>query len=297
MDIQFQEFHPLSGHTTFRIGGPARYFLEASSEAELVAALQWGRDRGLPWFVLGGGSNVLISDDGFPGVVVQLGGELGQYTVDENAGVVRAGGGVRLQKMCIDLARQGWPGFEFMSGIPGTVGGAVRINAGTKDGEMKDKFVRARLLGGDLQQREVTAADMRFTYRRSSIFEQPVVVLLASLRLGERTDPAVLRAKIRDIVEDRRRREPRIPRNCGSVFKKTPDGKSAGWYIERAGFKGRQVGDAMVAREHANWILNLGDARCRDVRELIREIQDAVRDRFEIELEREVMYVPEDLRA
>lgn len=291
------EAFPLRLRTTFQIGGPARYYLEAGSRRLLAEALAWCRDEGLPWFVLGAGSNVLVADEGFPGLVIRLGEEFRGYALDEAEGRVRAGAAVRVQKLGVELARHGFGGFEFMCGIPGTVGGAVKINAGTKEGEVKDRFLAAHLLDEAGVERALGAAEMGFAYRSTSLSRRRCVILSADFRLGPRQDPDALSRRVAEILAERREREPRVTRNCGSVFKKTPDGRSAGWWIERAGLKGYRVGDAMVAHEHANWILNLGAATAADVKSVILHVQEEVRERFGVELEREVLFVPGDLPA
>ena len=286
---------PLAPLTTYRIGGPARCYALPETREELADCLKWAKDRRLPWFLLGAGSNVLISDQGFPGLVLKLAGEFTRFSVDETNCTVRAGGALNLPGLSVYLARHGYSGFEFGCGIPGTVGGAVRMNAGTGSGEMKDVFLSAELLSPASRIRTLEARDMDFRYRASALKHSPDIVLEVRFRLGDRKDPAELMKRVKDILLERKRRQPKIRRNCGSVFKNPPGPKSAGYYIEQAGFKGVQEGGARVSPEHANWIVNLGKATAMDVKTLIRRIREAVYKKHHVNLERELLFIPEDL--
>ncbi len=286
---------PLAALTTYRIGGPARYFATPRTREELIDCLAWARERLLPWFLLGAGSNVLISDQGFPGLVLKLAGEFREFSLDENAGIIRAGSAAKLPLLSTYLARRGFSGFVFACGIPGTVGGALRMNAGTKHGEIKDVFVSAELLTPALRKRKIDSKEMHFQYRTSALKDSRDIVLEAQFRLGTRKDPAEIMSNMQQILADRKRRRPKIPENCGSVFKNPPGGRSAGYYIEQAGFKGVQEGRARVSPEHANWIVNLGNATAMDVKALILRIREAVYEKYRVNLERELLFIPEDL--
>lgn len=288
----------LRQHTTYRIGGPAQYYVSVDNLKELRDALQWCQETGVSWFVLGHGSNILVADEGFPGLVLVLGEGFQHIQFHDEQSVVSAGGGCSLPKLGRRLASNGWAGFEFMNVIPGTVGAAVRINAGTTyEGEMKDCIHAVQVLGPDLLVKTFTRDELNFSYRSSRLTENKAIVLNAAFRLAKRDSVKTIQKKIKRIRDKRNQRHPKNHRNCGSVFKKPEHGKSAGWYIEQTGLKGRRIGGAQVALEHANWIVNAGSATAADVKELIRLIQESVFARFDVMLEREVIYIPEDLRG
>jgi UDP-N-acetylmuramate dehydrogenase len=292
---KFKKNHSLSDLTTFRIGGPASYFLTAANNGELRDALMWSRDNGFPWFVLGGGSNLLISDEGFPGLVVRLGKDFSSIEISEKDGTVSAGGAVKLPALSSKLVKEGWGGLEFLSGIPGTVGGAVRMNAGTRDGEIKDRFISTEVLTTELENATYKGDEMGFSYRHSRLAEDGGIVINAVFGLGPRSSPSELGNKVREMILSRKDVQPANNMNCGSVFKNPRGMKPAAWYIQRAGLKGLRVGDAIVSEEHANWIVNLGNASASDVRDLISNIQEIVLEEHGVELEREVICIPEDV--
>jgi UDP-N-acetylmuramate dehydrogenase len=293
----FAEYISLKPYTTYKIGGAARHFCTAETSLELLDALRWCRDNGVPWFLLGGGSNLLISDLGFPGLVITLGGEFRRIKLDQEDGFLRVGGGVMLPKLGMSLVTRGWTGFEFMCGIPGTVGGAVRINAGAKDGETKDHFVSASVMTPTCERETIGKEEMGFSYRHSNLVDRRDILMEATFRLDRKRkeDVTILKSRVRRRLADRRCRQPKNKKNCGSVFKNPPGEKPAGWYLERAGLKGKRIGAAMVAEEHANWIVNLDNATSQDVERLIGLCQEQVFKEFGILLKREVMFIPKDL--
>lgn len=283
----------LSSRCTYNIGGPAQYFVELHSREELRNALVWAQERNLPWFVLGGGSNLLVSDDGFPGLVIKLGGDFRSITFDDTLCEVTVGAGYPLPKFALECANRGISGFECLADIPGTVGGAIRINAGTKSGEVKDYFKRAEVMteGGEVL--TLQKGGMCFAYRTSQLMQNRGIVLNATFSCGPQISSNVIKERISQLRTERRAKQPKNPRNCGSVFKAAE--KAAGWYIEQCGLKGHCIGGAMIANEHANWIINTGNAKASDVKALIELTQSKVYSKFGIQLEREVEYVPEDI--
>ena len=283
----------MKSHTTFKIGGPAKSFSICNSTDEIQEALSRCRKQGLPWFILGNGSNILVSDGGFRGLVIKLGGDLKNVFFDEET--VEVGGGALLPTLSRHFLARGWGGFEFMSGIPGTIGGAVRVNAGTKQGEIKDHFVSAKVLLPNGTVRIISKEEMGFSYRHSTLLKTRDIVLSAKFSMPYLDERENIQEKIKGIIADRRDKQPKNRRNCGSVFKNPPGDKSAGWFIDRAGLKGTRIGDAMVAHEHANWIINLEHAKAEHVKSLIAKIQDEVFRKFGVSLEREVIYIPEDI--
>ncbi len=280
-------------HTTYKIGGSATYYSVCTTSDELQDYMRWCKQHDLPSFILGNGSNILVSDDGFPGLVIKLGGDFKKVVFDQDS--VQLGAGVLLPAFSRHCLARGWGGFEFMCGIPGTIGGAVRINAGTKQGEIKDQIISAMVLTPASEIKTLTRDEMGFSYRHSKLAETRDIVLSATFARPYDEDKAVIQEKIKEIIASRRQKQPRIKRNCGSVFKSPPGGKPAGWYIDQAGLKGYRVGNAMIAHEHANWIVNLSNAKAVDVKVIISHVQETVFKKFGIMLEREVIYVPEDI--
>lgn len=292
---RIQENVSLKPLTTFRIGGPARYFLTVETEGELAEALNWAASRELPLFLLGAGSNILVDDEGYLGLVVRLGKGFASIEFDNANCMITAGAGLALPRLGNTLVDQGWEGFEFMCCIPGTVGGAVVMNAGTKRGEIKDVLSSVRVMRTDGSVHILSCNELAFGYRSSYFKSHRDLILSASFRLTARNDPAVLRERVRIAVAERSVKQPANRRNCGSVFKIASDGIQAWQYIDKAGLRGAVEGDAQVAVEHANWIVNSGAATAKDVKSLIRKIQVDVEERFGLSLEREVVFVPEDL--
>lgn len=288
---------PLAGFTTYRIGGSASFFAEPETVADLMAVLGWARANGVDWFIIGGGSNILIADDGFPGLVIKLGRSFQAYSIDEENGIVTAGAATLLPLLGRDLLRKGWDGFIFMCVIPGTVGGAVSMNAGTtNEGEIRDQFLSADVLTEDLVVKSLSSYDLNFDYRYSSILKSRNIILSAKFKLEKQVGNDFLEMKLAKVSRKRKSVQPSVARNCGSVFKKPSSGESAGWYIERAGLKGHRIGDAQVAPEHANWIVNLNNAKAADVKNLIMLCQNLVYEKFDVRLEREVIILPDDIK-
>lgn len=287
--------HPLAPHTTWRIGGPAQWLLAPGSPEEAMAILDVARSEGWPVFYLGRGSNLLIADEGLPGLTLHLAKSLNQLTLAGD--VVKAGAGVYLPHFAATLARRGWAGFEFLIGIPGTVGGAVRLNAGTGPGQEMANIVKTvTVLTDALQLRTLTAADLQFGYRHSLLLAHPRwLVLEAEFWLRDQAPPLELAAAHRRIIQQRRAKFPPEKLTCGSVFKNPPQGPSAGWLIDQCGFKGRGVGEAQVSTRHANFIINRGRATAADMQALIAQIQETVWKTHTVRLEREVIFLPDDL--
>jgi len=279
--------------TTYRIGGLARYFASPINLAELIEAPKWCNANRLPWFLIGHGSNILVSDEVFPGLVIKLVGDFNSIEFDDGRRIMTVGAAAMLPKLANECAKRGISGFEGLCDIPGTVGAAVRINAGTKAGEVKDLFMSADILDDQGSVRTLRYDEMNFGHRTSVLMQKRWLVLRARFSYGTVKESA----EIFDVMEGhraaRRHKQPLNPRNCGSVFKSAE--RPAGWYIEQCGLKGHRIGGAMIANEHANWIVNVGDARAHDVKALIDLAQAEVYKRFSIQLEREVEYVPEDI--
>jgi UDP-N-acetylmuramate dehydrogenase len=278
---------PLAPLTTFRIGGPAALFLEPESEADLRAAGQAIRETGIPFVVLGKGSNVLVSDEGFPGLVLRLG--KGYRWAARDGGVVTGGGSMPLPRLAGVALAHSLAGVEFGVAIPATLGGAVRMNAGAHGHSMSEVVHHVEVFElGVGESRSVPAEGAGFVYRNSSLPADGVVVAAAlSLRSGE---PAEIRSAMDEARDWRRRTQPLAEPNCGSVFK-NPPGDHAARMIESLGLKGAVVGGAQISEKHANFIVARPGARATDVVALVRKVQGRVADRFGVRLEPEVHLV------
>jgi UDP-N-acetylmuramate dehydrogenase len=277
------ENEPLAGHTTWRIGGPARFFCRVRTEAGLARVLEQAARESVAVAMLGMGSNVLVPDEGFPGCVVRLEGDFVSVAIESER--LRAGGGAALGAICAAAARAGLSGIEAISGIPSSLGGAVRINAGAYGGEIFDVLESVRLASRAGALREATAADIPHGYRWTSLCDTGEIVCSAWLRLRSAPREEIAE-KTRRVAEKRRGALPGEP-NAGSVFK-NPPGDYAGRLLEACGLKGATQGGAAVSERHANVIVNRGGARAADVLALMRRMRDAVRDRFGITLVPEV---------
>lgn len=281
--MKVRENVPLAERTTLRIGGPARYFVEAGSVADLVEALRFARERGLPLLPLGKGSNLLVPDEGFPGMALVLSGDFLKIAIDGTR--VIAGGGASLMSLAVQTKNAGLSGLENLSGIPSSIGGGIRINAGAYGSELFDVLVTVDLVSRAGEHRAVAASEIPHGYRWTALMERDDFVVGGALELLAKPKDEV-EARFREVTEKRKNALPKQP-NAGSIFK-NPPGQHAGKLLEACGLKGRQMGAAQVSPVHANVIVNLGGATARDVRALMAEMQAAVRERFAVELVPEV---------
>lgn len=272
----------LSRYTSFRIGGPADLYVEPATTDELVVVLATLRQEGIPCFVLGSGTNLLVSDSGYRGAVLRLGGQFCQYAI--NGLVVNAGAAVNLAMLANDACRRGLAGLEFAAGIPGSVGGALVMNAGAHGGAISDCLREAVLLDRSLALHTLASDALGLSYRQSSLPSDSIVCSVSLLL--QPGDPVILERMRRQHLAFRRDRQPRQP-NAGSIFK-NPPGDGAGRLIEAAGLKGRRVGGAMISPQHANFFVNCGEATARDVFSLIDMTREEVANRFGVMLELEI---------
>lgn len=284
---------PLAPLTTWKIGGPAEYLAVPRDLEDVFALFRLAAARGWPVFYLGRGSNVLIADAGLPGITLHLPKSFQQ--LNRQGDTLRVGAGVSLLRLTQILADWGLGGLEFLAGIPGTVGAAVRINAGAHGKHLGQYLKRLWVATPDLELIELTAGDLALGYRTSRLLQLPHwLVVEAEFGLEEECPPPVIRERIRELLQWRRRHQPRHPRTCGSVFKNPPQGPPAGRLIEEAGWKGKSCGAAQVSQKHANFIINKGGARAWQVETLITQIAEDIRRRFGINLDREVVFLPQD---
>lgn len=276
---------PMSRHTTFRIGGPAEFFLQPQSEEQLAALLCAARELEMPVHLLGNGSNLLVSDSGVRGAVFALGPAFsGLELVGETT--IRAKAGNTLAQLCRFAQEHSLTGLEFAYGIPASVGGAVYMNAGAYGGEIKDVIAAARHIAPDGACGERTADQLELSYRHSFYSGKDYIVTGAdfALRPGCREE---IRARMEEILSRRKEKQPLEFPSAGSTFKR-PEGAYAAQLIDQCGLKGLRVGGAMVSEKHAGFLINAGGATCADLLELIRQVQAIVLEKTGYQLEREV---------
>lgn len=285
---------PLAPLTTWKIGGVAARMAAPADVDDVYRLMRLAQDRGWPLFFLGRGSNVLIDDAGLPGLTLHLARSL--QGIERRGETLRVGAGVALPRLAQAAARLGFAGFEFLAGIPGTVGAALRLNAGAEGCSLGGVLRRLWVATPQLHLVEFQAAELGLGYRSTLLLNFPHwLVVEAEFNLTQSADPEAIKARMRELLVARKARQPANPRSCGSVFKNPPGGSAAGWLIDQARFKGRSYGDAVVSRKHANFILNRGQATAAQVKALIGEIQATVWRTQGIALEREVIFLPEDL--
>ncbi len=276
---------PLSGHTTFCIGGPAEWLVTPCSEEAVVAVAALCLQAGVPWRVLGAGSNVLVPDAGLPGVVLKLADNFA--AIEELPGdLLRVQAGATNEAVAAFACAAKLAGYEFASGIPGTIGGAAYMNAGAYDGQFSDVCASVRCLTHDGDVREVPAGEAQFGYRHSLMMEKGWLVLGATLQLRP-DDPAAIQERMDDLRRRREEKQPLEMPSAGSTFKR-PEGYFAGKLIQDAGMQGRSVGGAQVSEKHAGFVVNTGGATAQDVLDLIALVQSEVKSQFGVDLEPEV---------
>lgn len=277
---------PMKGHTTFRIGGPADIYIEPDY-ASIIPLVQYLKEQDVPFMVIGNGSNLLVSDDGIDGVVISLGKNSDGITISGDTMVVEAG--AMLSSVANAAADAGLTGLEFASGIPGSIGGAVYMNAGAYGGEIKDVIESVLVLTEDLEKKVMTAEDLHMSYRHSSLMEEGGYVLSAVLKLSK-GDKEEIKAKIADIREQRIAKQPLNFPSAGSTFKR-PEGYFAGKLIDDAGLRGYSVGGAQVSEKHCGFVVNKGDAKAADVLKLMKDVDSKVFEMFGVHLSPEVRIV------
>lgn len=280
---------PMKKHTTFRIGGPADYYLCPHSTEELQKILQICRENKLEFFILGNGSNLLVSDKGYRGVVIQLWKNFSDIETEDNTITVKAG--ALLSKVAAEALEESLTGMEFASGIPGTMGGAVMMNAGAYGGEMKDIIREVTVLTREGELLTLSKEEMNFGYRTSVVKEKGYVVISAELQL-RKGDRKEIRKVMDELKERRVTKQPLDMPSAGSTFKR-PEGYFAGKLIMDAGLRGFSVGGAQISEKHCGFVVNKGDATAADVLGLIGEVQKRVQEKFGVALEPEVKFLGE----
>lgn len=281
---------PMSNHTTFRIGGTADYFVMPSSIAELQSIVDLLKKSDIEYYVIGNGSNLLVGDRGFRGVIIQLSDEFSEVSYIDDV-TVKVMSGMKLSRFGNQLADRGLAGFEFATGIPGTIGGAVRMNAGAYGGEIKDIIVSADVLDADGNIITLDKAELELGYRTSCILKRGYIVVSATFRL-EKKDTDKIKEYIRELSVKRRTKQPLEYPSAGSTFKR-PEGYYAAKLIEEAGLKGLSAGDAQVSEKHAGFVINKGNATAKDVCVLTDKIMEEVMKKDGVKLELEVIKLGE----
>ena len=275
---------PMSRHTTFRVGGPADFFVTPNAKDEVRDVIRICKEAGMPYYIIGNGSNLLVSDAGYRGVIVQIYKEMNEVKVEGD--LVKAQAGALLSGIAAKALGAELSGFEFASGIPGTIGGACVMNAGAYGGEMKDVLESVTVLTGEGKIIELGRNELELGYRTSVIAKKGYIVLGAVLKL-ERGDGEKIKTYMDELKEKRVTKQPLEYPSAGSTFKR-PEGYFAGKLIEDAGLRGFQVGGAQVSEKHCGFVINRDHATAADIMELMRQVQIRVKENSGVDLEPEV---------
>lgn len=277
----------MSKHTTFRIGGPADIFLEPENVEQLLSVRSVLQEAGIPCFLLGNGSNLLVSDEGYRGAIIKVGPAMSDIRVEGSVVIARAGA------LMSQVARVAWEhglaGLEFASGIPGTIGGGIVMNAGAYGGELSQVVRRVQVLTPEGEVQELDNAAMEFGYRQSVVKRRGLIVTEVELEL-QPGDKEAIKSRMDDLAARRREKQPLEYPSAGSTFKR-PEGYFAGELIMKAGLRGFQIGGARVSDKHCGFVVNMGHATAADVRAVINEVESRVRASFQVDLEPEVIFL------
>ena len=284
---------PMSAHTTFRIGGPADYFVVPEDAASLGRGVALCRAEGVDYFITGNGSNLLVGDGGYRGVVFHICHTMNDVAYEEKGTelLVEAGAGVMLSSLARQVSSKGYTGFEYATGIPGTLGGGVTMNAGAYGGEISDNLLWAELMDETGAVLRLERDRLKLSYRHSVMMEQPLVVLRAGFSFTK-GDAMAITEKVAELSRSRKEKQPLEYPSAGSTFKR-PEGYFAGKLIQDCGLKGFRVGDAMVSEKHSGFVINVGHATATDVMTLIRHVQQEVDRQFCVRIEPEVRMIGE----
>ena len=279
----------MSQHTTFKIGGPADYFLMPDKGEDVGRVIKICKEKEIPYFILGNGSNLLVGDGGYRGAVIQIYRNMSSVTVEGNE--ITAQAGALLSAVAAAAKNASLTGFEFAGGIPGTIGGAGVMNAGAYGGEMKDVLTEVTVMNAEGDIFTLPTEELELGYRTSIIKTAGYIVLEAKIRLKE-GDPEVIRETMKDLTIRRTTKQPLEYPSAGSTFKR-PEGYFAGKLIMDSGLAGYQVGGAQVSEKHCGFVINAGDATARDVRTLMDNVRDIVYKKYGVTLEPEVKFLGE----
>lgn len=277
----------MSRHTTFKAGGPAKYFVMPSNTDEIIGITEYAKQYGIPYYVIGNGSNLLVSDAGFDGIIISIGRNMSE--IQRNGCLITAQSGALLSAIGAYAAKNSLGGFEFASGIPGSLGGACVMNAGAYGGEMKDVLVSAKAVAQDGSIINIPVDKMELGYRRSIFLEKQYIVTEAVIRLYQ-TEEELIRNKMSELAAKRIEKQPLEYPSAGSTFKR-PEGYFAGELIEKSGLKGKGIGGACISEKHAGFVINKSGATAGDVYNTIYFAIDEVMEKQGILLEPEVRFL------
>ena len=280
---------PMKQHTTFKIGGPADYFLVPETGEEVGEIIKICRKTDTPYFILGNGSNLLVGDGGYRGAVIQVYRNMSAVTVEGTT--ITAQAGALLSAVAAAAKNASLTGFEFAGGIPGTVGGAAVMNAGAYGGEMKDVLVEVTVMDAEGKIFAISAEKLELGYRTSVIKKAGYIVLEAKIRLKE-GDQEAIRERMKELTIQRTTKQPLEYPSAGSTFKR-PEGYFAGKLVMDSGLRGYQVGGARISEKHCGFVINAGDATAKDVRTLMDNVRDIVYEKYGVTLEPEVKFLGE----
>ena len=280
--IKVQE--PMKNHVTFRVGGPADFFVMPRTKAELKAVITCCKEQEMPFYIIGNGSNLLVSDEGYRGVVIQIFKSMNEIVCDGT--VIRAQAGALLSAVANKALEEGLTGFEFAAGIPGTLGGACVMNAGAYGGEMKDVLKEVNVMTRDGELKTLKDYELELGYRTSVIAKKNYIVLDAEIAL-QPGDKKVIKERMDELKERRITKQPLEYPSAGSTFKR-PEGYFAGKLIEDTGLRGFQVGGAQVSEKHCGFVINKDHATAAEIAELMKQVSEKVERKFGVALEAEV---------
>lgn len=278
---------PMKAHTSFKIGGPCDYFVSPETVEQVSALVKYCKTNNIPFFILGNGSNLLVSDEGFRGIVISIGENFSKYTVSGN--IIQAMAGAKLVTISNAACKNSLSGLEFAAGIPGTVGGGIVMNAGAYGGEIKQVIKSALVMNSDGETFTLDNEALELTYRNSRPAKEGLIVLSAEFELVQ-GNPDDISALMKDFNQRRRDKQPLEYPSAGSTFKR-PEGYFAGKLIQDSGLSGKTIGGACVSPKHNGFVINKGSATAKDVCELIDCIKKTVKDKFDVELCCEVKFL------
>lgn len=278
---------PLKDYTNYKTGGNALYFADCKKDSDVLSALEFAVSHELKYEVIGGGSNLLVSDNGYNGIIICT-RNLNRYIIN-NGNIVKCGAGIALAELVLYACQKGLGGMEAMAGIPGSTGGACKMNAGAFGQEIKDTLINAKVMDNKGKINTLKNEDIGFGYRVSRAFDGKIVLEASFSYKRDKTSDELLNIR-HEILEKRKEKQPLHKPSCGSVFKR-PEGNYAGTLIEKCGLKGYTIGGAMVSTKHANFILNENNATSSDIYNLINHVKDTVYNQTGIKLEPEVRLI------
>lgn len=289
LDNQMEENAPMKNYSYFKVGGPADILLNPSSKEQLVKTIKLCKEKNIPYFIIGNGSNLLIKDGGIKGVVIKL-SELNSINVDGNK--ITAGCGALLKDVSAVAVQNSLTGFEFACGIPGSVGGAVFMNAGAYDGEMSYVISSAEVINTDGEAISLSKEELDLSYRSSKVMKENLVVVDATFTL-QKGEQNLIKYKVNDLTKKREDKQPLEYPSAGSTFKR-PTGYYTGKLIQDAGLKGYSIGGAAISEKHSGFVINKGGATAKDILDLIHFIQKTIKEKYDVELQTEVRILGED---